>query len=152
MKKQTGIWLDLRNVWIINLPSSGNEEIILDHISSEIEETAALGGSRSKTPWGPQGGDNQRHIQERRHHEEKHYFEMILKQLHPNTEELVIFGPSEAKTGLENQFAQLHNGPKLMGVEPADHMTQPQMVAWVRAYFNREAPRKIVGVGRAHKE
>jgi hypothetical protein len=152
MKKQTGIWLDLRNAWIINLPAVADGETIVDHISSEIEESAAVGGTRSKTPWGPQGGDNQRSVEERRHHEEKHYFELILKQVHPDTEELVIFGPSEAKHGLENMLEKQHKAPKIMGVKSADQMTQNQMVAWVREFYGRPAPRKQPGVGREHEE
>lgn len=152
MKKQTGIWLDLRHAWIINLPVEADGETIVEQVSSEIDERAAVGGTRSKTPWGPQGGDNQRNVEERRHHEEKHYFEAVLKHIHPSTEELVIFGPSEAKFGLENLLEKQHHAPKIMGVESADHMTQPQMTAWVRQFFGRPAPRKQPGVGREHVE
>lgn len=151
MKKQTGIWLDLRNAWIINLPMEQDGEILIDHISSEIEESAPLGGSRSKTPWGPQGGDNQRSVEERRHHEEKHFFTDILKHIHPTTEELVIFGPSEAKFGLENLIQNQHKAPQIMGVKPADKMTEHQMTAWVRAFFDRPAPRKRASYGQVHE-
>lgn len=151
MKKQTGIWLDLRNAWIINLPIEHDGEIVVDHITSEIEESAAVGGTRSRTPWGPQGGDNQRSIEERRHHEEKHYFTSILRHVQPGTEEVVIFGPSEAKHGLNNLFASQHVHPQIVGVEAADHMTQHQMTAWVRNYFGRPAPRIKAGYGQVHE-
>ena len=101
MKKQTGIWLDLRNAWVINLPVEQDGEIVAQHIVSGVEEHAATENTRMDTSWGPHGGNNQKSVQERQHHEEKHFFAKILKHIHPTTEELVIFGPSEAKFGLE---------------------------------------------------
>lgn len=152
MKKQTGIWLDLRNAWIVDLPIEHDAEVAILHITSEIEESAAVGGTRSRTPWGPQGGDNQGHIEERRHHEEKHFFAEILKHLPPATEELVIFGPSEAKHGLENLLEKQHQKPHTIWVKPADKMTEHQIVAWVRDFFDRPAPRKQSTYGRVHEE
>lgn len=150
MKKQTGIWLDLRNAWIINLPTVHDGEIEMKHVSSEIEETAFVGGTRSKTPWGPQGGNNQSTVEERRHHEEKSYFSSILKHLDPTTDEVVIFGPSEARHGLRNLLADQHHAPLLMGVEAADQMTKHQMEAWVRTFFHRPATRKFPKFGQVH--
>lgn len=146
MKNQTGIWVDLRNAYIINLPAElhANEDAEVIHLTSEIEESAAAGGTRSKTPWGPQGGDLQRTAQERRHHEENGYFSAIMDAIPPNAAELVIFGPSEAKHGLANALGEkVHGQPKIAGVESADQMTQHQMVAWVRAFFTRPASRHL---------
>jgi hypothetical protein len=152
MKKQTGIWLDLRNAWIVNLPIEPDGVIVAEHVSSGIEEHAAIENTRMDTQWGPHGGNNQHTIEERLHHAEKHYFTKILSHLHPSTEELVIFGPSEAKHGLRNLLEEQHKGPKLMGVEAADHMTEHQMEAWVRNYFGRPAARKLPKFGQPHQE
>lgn len=152
MKKQTGIWLDLRNAWVINLPVEQDGQIIVEHISSGIEEHAAIENTRMETHWGPHGGNHQRTVEERLHHEEKHYFSNILKHIHPTTEELVLFGPSEAKQGLKNLIESQHHAPKLVGVEPADHMTEHQMTAWVRNYFGRPAPRKRANYGQVHQD
>ena len=150
MKKQTGIWLDIRNAWIVNLPIEQDGQIIVEHIHSDVEEHAAIENTRMDTQWGPHGGNNQKSVQERQHHEEKHFFTKILKQIHPTTEELVVFGPSEAKLGLKNMLEAQHHMPKLMGVESADHMTEHQMEAWVRNYFGRPAARKLPGYGQEH--
>ena len=49
---------------------------------------------------------------------------------------LYIFGPAEAKVGLEKAMMDDHNfKPIILGVETADSMTQNQMVAEVRAFF-----------------
>lgn len=151
MKKQTGIWLDLRNAWVINLPATHDGEIVTEHIASEIEENAAIQNTRMETSFGPHGGNNQRTVEERLHHEEKQYFLNILKHIHPSTEELIVFGPSEAKHGLKHLLENQHNGPKLLGVVSADHMTEHQIIAWVRDYFGRPAPRKMASFGQVHK-
>lgn len=144
MKKQTGIWIDLRSAYLINLPVEKKGEAVVLHIPSGIEESAPIGGTRSESPWGPQGGDNQRSAQERRHHEEKHFFEAIIHAIDTATDELIIFGPSEAKHGLMNAIeTHKHYHPVVKGVEGADHMSEKQMVAWVAKYFNREPKRRL---------
>lgn len=142
MKKQTGIWLDLRDAWIIDLPNTEEREVQIKHITSKIDESGAMGGTRSKTPWGPQGGDNKSSKEERRHHEEDSYFHSILEIIDPATEDLVIFGPSKAKYGLQNLVEEQHHAPKIRGVESADQMTENQMKEWVLDFFCRSAVRK----------
>ena len=151
MKKQTGIWLDLRNAWIINLPVEHDGEIGVQHVASGIEEKAAIENTRMGSHWGPQGGNNQRSVEERLHREEKHYFSDILQHLDPTTDEVVIFGPSEAKHGLNNLITSQHHAPKVMAVEAADQMTQHQMKAWVRKFFGRPAIRKHPKFGQVHQ-
>lgn len=144
MKKQTGIWLDLRNGYVINLPTEKKGVAEVVHIPSKIEESAPIGGTRSESPWGPQGGDNQRSAQERRHHEEKHFFEAIIHAIDPSTDELIIFGPSEAKHGLMNAIeTHKHYHPHVKGVEGADQMTENQMVAWVASFYKRAPKRRL---------
>jgi hypothetical protein len=152
MKKQTGIWLDLRNAWVVNLPIEPDGVIVVDHISSGVEEHAAIENTRMDTQWGPHGGNNQHTVEERQHHAEKHYFSKIFGHIHPTTEELVIFGPSEAKYGLKNLLEEKHKAMKLLGVESADQMTEHQIEAWVRDYFGRPAARKLPKFGQPHQE
>ncbi len=151
MKKQTGIWLDVRHAWIVNLPVEHEDEVIMEQISSHVEEHPAFENTRMDTSWGPHGGNNQKTVEERQHHEEKQYFEKILKHLHAKTDELVIFGPSEAKHGLKNLLEKQHQVPEVIWVESADQMTEYQMQAWVHDYFKRPAPRKTPGVGGVHE-
>ena len=133
MKKQIGIWIDLRHAWLMDA-SAG----IVNKIKSGIEESAATGGSRSGVAYGPQGGDMARSAQERRHHEENRYFEAIIRAIPADTDEFIVFGPSEAKYGLQNAVEDIkHFGPRLLGVEAADKMTEPQMEAWGREYFKK---------------
>ncbi len=144
MKKECGIWVDVRNAHIMNLiETEEGIEITVKQLGSEIEEATAKGGTRSKTPYGPQGGVTDRHLEERRHHEEKAFFEEIIQAVDPETDELVIFGPSKAKHGLFNIMdADKHFRPRIVAVESADRMTEHQMKAWVREFFKHPAPRR----------
>lgn len=150
MKKQTGIWLDLRNAWIINLPTEHDGTVEMQHIRSEIEEHVHISSTHGQSPWGPHSGDNQHSVEERMHHEEKHYFQNLLKHLHPKTEELVIFGPSEAKYGFRNLLNEQHDKPELIHLESADHMSEHQIVAWVQEYYDRPPARKTPSYGQEH--
>ncbi|WP_421794432.1 hypothetical protein [Haliscomenobacter sp.] len=142
MKKQTGIWLDLRNAWIINLPATEDGAVEMQHLLSEIDESGPTGGTRSKAPWGHQGGDNQSSKEEHRHHEEDDYFHSILELIPPATDDVVIFGPSKAKYGLQNLLEKQHKAPKIRGIESAGQMTINQMKEWVLDFFCRSAVRK----------
>jgi len=55
----------------------------------------------------------------------------------PNdTNEIVIYGPAKAKAGLKKVIESIkHYKPQLVGVFPADYITENQMVAWMREFF-----------------
>lgn len=135
-KKQTGIWLDYKEAFlvIINEEKAGDPE--LKHLRSHIEWGVPKGGSRSKTPYGPQGGVNERAFTDRRHHAEKAYFDAVIREIDPLTDEIVIFGPAEAKYGLQNVIEGIkHFHPKVVGVFAADAMSENQFSAKVRDFF-----------------
>lgn len=136
-KKQTGIWLDYKEAYLISFdPDKGSDEPVIRHLRSRIEWGVPKGGSRSKTPWGPQGGINERSFMERRQQEEKAYFERIIEAIDPETDELFIFGPAEAKQGLRHAILSIkHFRTAIAGFETADSMTLNQMVARVRDFF-----------------
>ena len=55
-----------------------------------------------------------------------------------DAKELYVFGPAEAKHGLSRAIkAKSDFTPALKGVEQSDTMTQNQMIAKVKAFFNQ---------------
>lgn len=133
MKKQTGIWLDARQAFLIHLLDGKMEHY--QHIKSDFDEGRIKGGSRSSTPWGPQDTTSETKILERKKHQLSEYFERLKDQV-LDSEALFLFGPSEAKKGLEKAIKEDKNfKPALLAVEPADQMTQNQMIARVRKFF-----------------
>ena len=133
MKKQTGIWLDLREAFIIQF---NNGEGVVQRLKSPIEDYHVVGGARSKTPWGPMDVVSEKKSLERRKHQLKQYFKDILAQVDRNSE-LYLFGPAETKL----KFRDYIEGDKSLTVtvrqtDTADNMSENQMVAQVRDFFN----------------
>ena len=144
-KKQTGIWLDYKEAFLVIMDEEKGGEPELKHLRSHIEWGVPKGGSRSKTPYGPQGGVNERSFTDRRHHAEKAYFDAVIREIDPATDELVLFGLAEAKYGLQNVIESIkHFHPKLVGVFPAEAMSENQLKAKVRDFFaNKVIPEPL---------
>ncbi|MBK8556179.1 MAG: hypothetical protein IPL65_10620 [Lewinellaceae bacterium] len=135
-KKCVGVWLDVKDAYLVHLATETNEQPKVTHIISNINTGVSKGGSKTSVPWGPQGGVSERIVTEKKHHEEKLYFEEIIKALGADADALFIFGPSQAKYGLKNAIEAIKHFPtEIMEVRAADQMTQNQMVAEVRNFF-----------------
>ncbi len=133
-KLKTGIWLDFRDAYVISLGDDAQAKV--HHLHSEIHHQATKGGSRSKSPWGPQFSPPDDVNLERDKHAEHHYFQQIIGNIDPETEEIVIFGPAEAKIGLKKAIEAIkHYKPQLSAVLPSDYLTQNEMIALVRNFF-----------------
>ncbi len=132
MKKQTGIWLDLRQAFIIQFK---NGEAAVQQLDSPIEDYHVVGGARSKTPWGPMDVVSEKKALERRKHQLNQYFKEILALVESNSD-LYLFGPAETKLKFRD-FIQ--NDKSLLftvrQTDTADNMTEKQLVAQVREVF-----------------
>ena len=136
VKKRTGIWLDYKEAFVIPLFDEMEGKPVIRHIESEIDTGVAKGGIAPKVPYGPQGGVSEREMLDRRKHQEKVYFEKILKEIDPVTDELFIFGPAEAKLGLKKAIDQIkHYHPVIVELRTSNKLTRNQMVAEVRKFF-----------------
>jgi hypothetical protein len=135
MKKQTGIWLDFKQAFIIEL--IGEAAPIVHKVLSEVDTSHLKGGSRTGgTPWGPMMNVSESAHLERRKLQEKQYFEKLMEAVQ-DTDELVVFGPGEAKEGLLKTVKE-HNGPfhpHLRAVNTAGFLTPNQKIAYVREFF-----------------
>ncbi len=132
MKKQIGIWLDFSEAQIITIHEG---TVSTTTILSEIEHKSSAGGSHSPSPWGPVEVANEQHLREKRKHQEKAYFEQIMEAI-KSAGEIYIFGPAEAKVGLEKAIkAQASFSYDIKAIETADSMTMNQKVAQVKHFF-----------------
>ncbi len=135
---QIGIWLDYKEAYIIMLENS--EVTKVEHLLSNVTHPAVKGGTRSKTPWGPQYSPADERALEKETRAEQQYFEEILSMIPDDTDSIVIFGPAEAKTGLKKKIESIkHYKPQLLGVFPSDYMTDNQRLALMRDYFGTAA-------------
>lgn len=131
-KNQTGIWMDSRKAFIIQLK---NDDWGLQQLNSKIEEVHALGGSRGKTAWGPTEKVSESKFLARRLQQEKMYFNRLFA-LVKNTETFLLFGPGETKNGFAKYVEQQSAPGVNIVVKTADSMSSNQMVAFVRDHFS----------------
>lgn len=126
--------MDKEKALIIETDASGERMNVLE---SEIEVFNPTGGSRSKTKWGPQDVVQDSKYTEREKHQMKRYFENLAEAL-KEAEQLVIFGPADTNSKFNNYLKDHKKSlaDKVKGVEKADSMTDNQVKALVRDFFN----------------
>ena len=133
MEKNIGIWLDTEKAFIITL-MNGSQSI--KKLESEVEHYHLHGGYGSSTPYGSQDASSEKRLNQRKKQQMKNYYQQIINQLN-KPDNVLIFGPAQAKVGLKKAISSNKLlASKLAGVKTADTMTQNQLVAFVRNYFN----------------
>ena len=133
MNYKVGLWVDHEKAFLVDLKPDG--EIETKIIESEVEPLIkSTGGVGTRTPYS-KGGVAPEKSKLRRQHQIKEFFEEVIKQI-SNAEKIYLFGPGTAKKELNQEIkkhAQL--APKVLAVEPADKMTDAQIVAKVRNFY-----------------
>lgn len=130
---KVGVWIDKREAKILSIENGGE---LLATIASNVEEFNPAGGSGSRMKGGAQDVIQDSRYTEREKHQLKAYFKEIVNNL-PDLDALVIFGP--AQTGKKFKKELLTNyrniSDKLLAVETTDTMTDNQLIAWTKDYF-----------------
>lgn len=128
--KKTGVWIDKEKAHIITLEN--DKENILT-VFSEVENfhitsNQFLGGSQEILA--------DKKILEREKNQLKTYFKEIASHL-MDADVIVIFGPAETGVRFRKELQENYRdlSTKIKGVEKADSMTENQVKAWVREYF-----------------
>lgn len=73
-----------------------------------------------------------------RAHEDQHYYHDVAKAL-ADAAEILVVGPATAKLELVKHIHK-HDPqmvPRIVGVETVDHPSDRQLVAYIRAYFDK---------------
>jgi hypothetical protein len=134
MKKNIGIWIDSHQAVIISLSNSTHK---VKKIDSNIEFRKRVEGESKK--YGRFGGQYltyEKNRENRRNEQTNLYFKQLLKEV-VNCKSVVLFGPSNMKILFEKEIKnnkQLSN--KLIGSYSADAMTENQIIAWVKDFYN----------------
>ena len=133
MKKYVGIWVDHRKAVVVSLDGEGESVF---HVESGVEASFRVsGGSRSLSPYGPQDAVSEKRTMLKRRGHLRDYYRRIIDIIH-EADRLLIVGPGEAKAELEKEIKKLKSlGGKIVGVLPADKMTERQIVARVKRQF-----------------
>lgn len=128
MKKELGLWIDHRQAVIVTLANKGTdpgEEI--KQIDSDMEKRVRFSGNS------PQGSpEDQRDRRFEKHLD--HYYDEVVAAIR-TADSILIMGPGEAKGELEKRLEREKLSGRIVGIETADKLTEPQIVAKVRQYF-----------------
>jgi hypothetical protein len=132
MKKEVGLWIDHRQTIIVTLFDKTEE---IKRITSQLEKDA-----RPSAGWPAHSSRDHKSedLQDKRVtvHLDRYYDEVI--SLIRNAESILILGPGEAKGELKKRLESKKLQDRIVDVETADEMTDPQIAAKVRQYFRNK--------------
>jgi hypothetical protein len=136
MKTTAGLWIDHRKA-VIALVSAEGEKTM--EIRSNVDkQPGRLEGVRSETP--PAAKEvKEDDIRDRRFtgHLNRYYAKVIAAIR--EAEAILVFGPGEAKGELKKRLDRAKLGGHVIAIETADKLTDRQIAAKVRQYFDTYA-------------
>ena len=125
MTKQAGVWMDHRGAVLIFTSDNGERRVQME---SGVDKHERVAGQSAEDA--PEDDHRDRQFAD---HLDKYYDEVIR---HLGAAEAVfLFGPGEAKGEFQKRMAMKGFGARIVAVESADKMTEPQIAARVRDYF-----------------
>ena len=129
MKAKVGLWIDHREAIIVVLTEKGEET---KRIESTVEKQLRRSGrSPSNESFEPQlvPADDTRERDYMGHL--ANYYDEVIACI-GDAETILIFGPGEAKGELKKRMERDKIGIRIVTMETADKMTEPQIVAKVK--------------------
>ena len=132
-KIEAGIWIDNKQAIIVKL-FNGKET--MEKITSGIEnKVRTKGEGKQFTRMGKQFFTFEKSKEEKLKYQLKDYFDRVIEKI-KDADSIIIVGPAEAKTGLHKEISKSKVLlSKIKSVEAADSMTDKQVAALVRNYF-----------------
>lgn len=122
--KRIGIWMDHSNAQLMEFTS--------DAIETETIETAFTNQEREHTL------NRSEHLMHNKEQQQTAAYYKKLGEAIKQYDEVILFGPTEAKSELFNLLRADHLFEKIkIEVKQADKMTENQQHAFVKAYFSR---------------
>jgi hypothetical protein len=138
MKTKVGLWIDHRKALIVAITDKGEETRLI--ISKVEKQPGRFDGVRSTTPYEsrlvPADDSRQRKLTGQLNI----YYDAVIASIR-NAESILIFGPGEAKGELKKHLKKAKLDGRIVGIETIDKMTDRQISAKVRQYFQEKSER-----------
>jgi hypothetical protein len=139
MRTKVGLWIDHRKAFIVVVTDKGEEIRLI--ISKVEKQPGRFDGVRSAVPYEsllvPADDTRQRkftgHL--------NIYYDAVIASIR-NAESILIFGPGEAKGELKKRLKRAGLDGRIVGIETIDKMTDRQIAAKVRQYFQENSGRQ----------
>ena len=136
MKTQAGLWIDHHKAFIVFV-GGGKETTAL--VESGLGRHRHFSGH-----FLAQSGAADDQIDQEFKVHLNEYYDRVIAQIH-DASAILILGPGEAKVELETQLRHKKLEKRIVGVETADKMTDPQIVAKVGEHFRQSyVPRESI--------
>jgi hypothetical protein len=125
--------MDKKEAFVVTLADGDTE---MRTIASDVEFFNPKGGSRSKTPWGPQQVVHDDRYTARETQQLNRYYDSLTKAI-GDAEAIVLFGPAGTNAEFKKRLDTVHPaiGARVKDVLTADSMTENQVKALIREYF-----------------
>jgi hypothetical protein len=132
MRTKVGLWMDHRKAVIVVITDKGEETKLI--ISKVEKQPGRYDGIRSTTPYESQQvlADDSRQKKYSGHL--NIYYDAVIACIR-DAESILIFGPGEAKGELQKRIKKNKLSGRIVGIETVDKMTDRQIAAKVRQYF-----------------
>ncbi len=131
MKNAAGLWIDHSQASIVMLSADGEKA---EHVSSDMEQHVRFSGGSRADSGGISLSEDQ---QDRRFGNHlNQYYDKVITVIRA-AEAILIFGPGEAKGELRQRLEREELGGRIVGIETADKMTDPQIAAKIRQHFGK---------------
>jgi len=134
MKTKIGLWIDHRKAVIVAVTNKGEEMGLV--ISKAEKQPRRSGDSPLKGPYDPlqvPAADSRQRILAGHLNI---YYDAVIASIR-DAESILIFGPGDAKGELKKRLKRNSLGGRIVGIETADKMTDRQIAAKVRKYFQQ---------------
>ena len=138
MGTKVGLWIDHRETRIVAVTDKGEEARLI--ISKAEKQLRRSGDSPLKGPYEtlqvPADDSRQKtftgHL--------NIYYDAVIAAMR-DAESILIFGPGEAKGELRKRLEKDNLSGRIVGIETVDRMTDRQIAAKVRRYFQEKSGR-----------
>ena len=132
MRTKVGLWIDHRKAIIVSVTDKGEEIALV--ISKVEKQLRRSGDSPLKGPYDPRqvpADDSQQRILTTHLNV---YYDAVIASIR-GAGSILIFGPGEAKVELTKRLESKNLGGRIAGIETIDKMTDRQIAAKVRQYY-----------------
>jgi stalled ribosome rescue protein Dom34 len=123
--KKLGVWMDHASAHLIEFSMDSSESTTVSSKFTHEQKEKSL-------------GKNENLMHNKEQHQQLEFYKSLAEAL-KGYDELVLFGPTDAKTELYNLLKKdAHFAKKIIEVQDAGKMTENQQQAYVRDYFSKK--------------
>jgi hypothetical protein len=134
VKTTVGLWIDHRKAIIVAVTDKGEETGLI--ISKAEKQLRRSGDSPLTGPYDPLQVPAADSRQRRLTGHLNIYYDAVIASIR-DAEAILIFGPGDAKDELTKRLKRNNLGGRIVGLETVDKMTDRQIAAKVRKYFQK---------------